>query len=156
MQCIFDQKGPKRPKPDFSQNFHFFFKSKPKMQFKFAKLRRPMTRFRKISRNVDFWPKMAIFGPFLPPERGENWRPKFFLQESQTTRPYASNKPSYIKIRPSLGALSTKNGKKPYNVTTCNVFLTKKGPKRPKPDFSWIFHLFFSIVNPKYSLNMQN
>ena len=46
--------------------------------------------------------------------------------------------------------------KNPYYVTTCNVFLTKKGPKRPKPDFSRNFHLFFSKVNPKCSLNLQN
>ena len=52
----------KGPKPDFSRNFHlFFFKSKPKMQFQYAKLRRSYNRISKISRNVDFWPKMAIF-----------------------------------------------------------------------------------------------
>ena len=50
----------------------------------------------------------------------------------------------------------SKNSQKPYKVTTCNVFLTKKGPKRPKPDFSRNFHLFFSKVNPKCSLNIQN
>ena len=70
-------------------------------------------------------------------------------------RPYASNKPSYIKIILFFGALSTKKVKKNYNVTTSNVFLTKKGLKRPKPDFSQNFH-FFSKVNPKWRLNMQN
>ena len=71
MQCIFDQKGPKRPKPDFFLELSIaFFKSKPKIQFEYAKLKR--SGFRKTGRNVDFWPKMAIFGPFLPPERGKN------------------------------------------------------------------------------------
>ena len=74
---------------------------------------------------------MFIFGTFW---REQKFRGNF-LPESQTRWPYASNKPSYIKFRPFLGALSTKNGKKPYNVTTCNVFLTKKGSKRPKRDF---------------------
>ena len=55
-----------------------------------------------------------------------------------------------------IGQKHSKTAILAYNVTTCNVFLTKKGPKRPKPDFSWNFHLFFSKANPKYSLNMQN
>ena len=64
---------------------------------------------------------------------------KIFLQESQTTRPYASNKQSYIKFRPFLGVLSTKNGQKPYNVTTCNVFLTKK-------DRNGQYQIFHSVL----------
>ena len=44
---------------------------------------------------------------------------------------------------------TAKNNPKLYNVTTCNVFLTKKGPKRPKPDFSRNFHLFFFKSKPK-------
>ena len=42
--------------PEFS--LVFFLKSKPKMQFKYAKLRRS-----RISKTSDFWPKMAIFLP---------------------------------------------------------------------------------------------
>ena len=122
---------------------------------------------------------------------------KIFLQESQTTRPYASKKPSYTKIRPFLSALSTKNGQKPLlchhmqcifyqtstpsdgpplrfktiiliqitkinlkninglkengqkqskslsNVTTCNVFLTKKGQNGQNQIFPGTFNCFF-------------
>ena len=32
-----------------------------------------MTRFRKIGRNVDFWPKMAIFLPKKGPKRVKNF-----------------------------------------------------------------------------------
>ena len=112
-----------------------------------------MTKFRKISRNVDFVQKMALFGPFLPPERGQNLGPKIFLQESQTKRPYASKKPSYIKIRPFFG----KKWSKTLQCHHMQCIFDQKGPKRPKPDFSRDFHLFFfSKVNPKYSSNLQN
>ena len=89
---------------------------------------------------------MAIFGQFLPPERGQKLGAKIFLQESQTKRPYASNKPSYIKIRPFWARYLQKNGQKPYNVTTCNVFFTQKGPKR---DFSRNFHWVIPYIDPK-------
>ena len=39
-----------------------------------------------------------------------------------------------------------KNGPKPYNVTTCNVFLTQKWPKRSKQEFS---HTTLPFDDPK-------
>ena len=49
-----------------------------------------------------------------------------------------------------------KNLRKHHFVTTRNVFLTQKGPKRPKRDFSRNIHWVISYIDPKYSLNMQN
>ena len=61
----------------------------------------------RYQRFCHFYPKRGILGVFLPPDRGKNWWAKKILLESQTTCPYPSNKPSYIKYEPFLGALST-------------------------------------------------
>ena len=111
-----------------------------------------MTRFRKISRNIDFWPKIAIFRPFLPPERGQNLEADFFCNKVKLCVRTLLTSHHTLKLYYFLARYLQKNGQKPYNVTTCNVFLTKKGLKRPKPDFSRNFHLFFSKLNPKCSL----
>ena len=48
-----------------------------------------------------------------------------------------------------------KNLWKHHFVTPCNVFLTQKGQKRPKRDFSGNFHWVISYIDPKLSLNME-
>ena len=81
----------------------------------------------KYKDNLFDFTKITIFGYFLPPGRSKNLGSILF-PESQTTCPYASNKASYIKFKLCLGVLLTKKVKqKNYNVTTYNVFLTKKG-----------------------------
>ena len=54
-----------------------------------------------------FNPKRGIFGGVFTPWEGRKMGAKKNLLENQTTCPYASNKLSYIKFGPFLGALST-------------------------------------------------
>ena len=50
-----------------------------------------------------------------------------------------------------------KNGPKPYNVTTSNVFLTQKWPKRAKQEFSQTQHCYSMIQSncPKFLTKFQ-
>ena len=115
-----------------------------------------MTGFRKISRNVDFWPKKAILDHFYPLKEAKIDDQKFFRKKVKLRAHTLLTSHHTSKLDHFWAHYLQKMVKNPYYVTTCNVFLTKKGPKRPKPDFSRNFHLFFSKVNPKGSLNMQN
>ena len=74
---------------------------------------------------------------------------EIFLQESQTTRPYASNKPSYIKIRPFLGALTTKNGKKTLLCHHMECIFDQKRAKTAKTRFFLELSLVFFKSKPK-------
>ena len=49
----------------------------PKYSLNMQNKEDPMTRFRKIGRNVDFWPKMAIFLP----KKGPKMAPIFLSEQ---------------------------------------------------------------------------
>ena len=102
-----------------------------------------MTGFRKISRNVDFWPKMTIFFTILPPERGQKLRPIFFCKKVKL-RVHTLLKSHYTsKLDHFWARYLQKMVKNPYYVTTCNVFLTKKGQNGQNQIFPGTFTCFF-------------
>ena len=108
-----------------------------------------MIRFRKICRKIDFWPKRPFFVHFYLLKEVKNYGQIFFCKKVKLRVHTLLTSHHTSKLDHFWAHYLQKMVKKPYNVTTCNVFLTKKGPKRPKPDFSWNFHLFFFKSKPK-------
>ena len=130
MQCIFDQRSAKTAKTRFFPwTFTCFFKRAHKMQFKFAKLSL-WPDFEKLVKTLIFGQKWPFLNHFLPPERGENWRPKIFFCKKVKLRAHTLLKSHYTsKLDHFWAHYLQKIVKNPYNVTTCNVFLTKIFPE---------------------------
>ena len=84
---------------------------------------------KKITKNLIFERKWPNFGP----KKVQKW-PQFFCRNKKFHWPFLNNK---IK---RFGRKWPKNSPKPYNVTTSNVFLAQKWPKRPKQEFSRTQH----------------
>ena len=102
-----------------------------------------MTVFRKISRNVDFGQKWPFFDHFYPLKEAKIDGQTFFCKKVKLRAETLLTSHHTSKLDHFWAHYLQKMVKNPYYVTTCNVFLTKKGPKRQKTDFPGTFTGFF-------------
>ena len=154
MQCIVYQKRAKtRFFPELSL---VFFKSKPKMQFKHAKIKKILwPDFEKLAETLIFGQKWPFLDHFYPLKEAKIDSQNFFCKKVKLRAHTLLKSHHTSKLDHFWARYLQKMVKNPYYVTTCNVFLTKKGAKTAKtrffPELSLVFFKSKPEIQFKYA-----